>query len=105
MWTSTLWSLARTWGTVVGLGLDVVGAILVFNGVRVSLARANALEHIELPRLFDDVGSPENLERNKQLSIRRAAERCRASRWAALGLGCFILGFLLQIISGWPRRQ
>lgn len=105
MWTEELLSLTRTWGVVVGLGFDIMGAILVYNGVRVSLVKADALEQIELPRLFDDVGSSENLERNRQLSLRRAAERFRASRWAAFGLGCFILGFLLQIIGGWPRRQ
>ena len=97
------WSFLRTWGSALGLGLDIVGAGLVYFGVSVTIAKANALEEVEMPRLLGDLGSPENLERNKQLSVARAIERMRASRWAAAGLVFFILGFTLQAIGGWPR--
>ncbi len=98
-----LWSFLRTWGSVLGLGLDIVGAGLVYFGVSVTIAKANALEEVEMPRLLGDLGSPENLERNKQLSLSRAAERIRAGRWAAAGLWCFVFGFALQAVGSWPR--
>ena len=91
------------WGSVMGLGLNIIGAGLVYYGVRVSIAKANALEEVELPRLMDDLGSSENLERNRQLSHARAVERVRASRWAAAGLTCFVIGFVLQVIGSWPK--
>jgi hypothetical protein len=97
------WSCLRTWGSVIGLGFDVVGAVLVYYGIRISIAKANALEEVAIPVLMDDLGSPENIEENRQLSQDRAMERIRASRWAAAGLACFILGFLLQAVGSWPR--
>ena len=93
----------RTWGPVGGLTLDIVGAVLVYLGVRISIYKAGALEEVELPRLMDDLGSPENLRRNRELSHARALERLRSSKWAAAGLVCFILGFLLQAVGSWPR--
>lgn len=92
-----------TWGCVLGLCLDVVGTVVVFLGVRISIEKANALEEVELPRLMDDIGSPENLQRNKHLSLNRAKERVRASQWAGAGLICFLAGFLLQAIGSWPK--
>ena len=97
------WTLLSTWGSVIGLGFDIAGAVLVYFGVRITIAKANALEEVELPKLLGDLGSPENLERNRHLSLGRALERVRASRWAAAGLVCFVLGFALQAIGSWPK--
>jgi len=94
----------RQWGMVVGPALDLVGAVLVFQGVRIGLNHAIEIETVAIPRLFDDLGSEENLRQNEQLSAARAAERVRASRWALAGLLFFILGFSVQLTAGWPAN-
>ena len=93
----------RQWGMVVGPALDLVGAVLVFQGVRIGLRRAVEIEAVAVPRLFDDIGSPENIRKNEMLSAARAAERVKASRWAFAGLLFFIAGFSVQLTAGWPR--
>lgn len=98
-----IWPFLQLWGSVLGLGLDIIGACLVYFGIRIGIEKASALEEVELPRLMGDLGSPENLERNRQLSFARAGERVRASRSAAVGLACFVLGFMLQAIGSWPK--
>ncbi len=45
------WSFLQKWGAVLGLVLDIVGASLVYFGVKVTIAEANALEEVEMPRL------------------------------------------------------
>lgn len=97
------WSFIRTWGAVVGPGFDIVGAILVFKGVHVTIYRARALERTAPVVLIDDVGSPEIVEKNERFELERAKERLRASRWAAAGLAFLVLGFLCQVLAGWPR--
>lgn len=97
------WYFFRTWGSVLGLGLDIVGAILVYYGVRINFAKADALEEVAVPVLFDDLGSSENICQNKRLSHNRALERVKASRWATAGVVFLILGFLLQFIGNWPK--
>ena len=98
-----LWLQLRTWGSVIGLAFDIVGAILVYYGIRINIDKADALEQVKVPVLMDDLGSPENIRENQLLSRGRAFERVRASRWAAAGLLCFLLGFVLQAIGSWPK--
>lgn len=92
-----------TWGSVLGLIVDIFGAALVFRGVKISIEKANALEEVALATGIDGVGSQEILMRNKALSKNRASERVRASEWARWGLGCFLFGFILQGIASWPK--
>jgi hypothetical protein len=94
----------KRWGSVIGIGFDILAACLVWYGVRINIAKANALEEVALLHTFDDLGSPNNLARNEELSSARAAERVRASRWATIGLALFILGFLFQLLGDWPRN-
>lgn len=98
-----IWLFFRTWGSVLGLSLDIVGAVLVYYGIRINIARADALEQVVVPVMMDDLGSRENIKQNQDLSHGRALERLRASRWAAAGLALFVLGFALQAISSWPK--
>ena len=98
-----LWLFLRTWGSVIGLAFDIAGALLVYIGVRVTIARAFALEDIPVAKLFDDLGSPEMVEKHERLNDARAAERLRASRWARYGLVLFLVGFVLQAVGSWPK--
>ncbi len=95
--------LLRSWGSFVGLVFDIVGALLVYVGVRITIARATAIEQIHQVRLFDDLGDPELLKRNEAVAAERARERVRASAWAGIGLICFLIGFTLQAIGAWPK--
>ena len=97
------WYFVRTWGSVIGLAFNIAGALLVYAGVRVTIARAFQLEDIPVAKLFDDLGSPELVEKHERLNADRAAERMRASRWAQYGLTLFLIGFSLQAIGSWPR--
>lgn len=96
-------SFFRTWGAVVGLGFDFVGAILVYVGVRMSLIDALALEKPVVEMTINDLGSPETVAAAHAASEGRARERVRAGRWAFAGLLLFLLGFLLQAIGSWPK--
>jgi hypothetical protein len=97
------WLFVRTWGSVIGLAFDIAGALLVYAGVRVTLARAFQLEDIPVAKLYDDLGSPEMIKKHERLNAERAAERVRASRWAQYGLALFLVGFTLQAIGSWPK--
>jgi hypothetical protein len=92
------------WASVVGLALDIIGALLVYRGVHITVAKASALEQLELAKLIDDISSDEIIARNERLVNDRANERLRARNWAGFGLVCFIVGFALQTIGNWPKQ-
>jgi len=90
------------WLNVLGLVLDIVGAIILTRGLIVSNHQA-----VELGRGYAAISrggyevsgdpTPENL------ALPPVADRLRQSRSAKWGLAFLILGFLLQIIASWPR--
>ena len=92
----------QKWASVLGLVLDILGAVLVYLGVRITIDKANALEQVAVASMIDDV-SMRLVEQNEELSRARARERVRARNWAAAGLACFITGFILQAIGNWPK--
>jgi hypothetical protein len=94
----------RTWGSVLGLVFDIVGACLVYVGVRTSLAEALRLEAPVVPMTIDDIGGEGIVQRANEASNLRAQERLRAKRWSLVGLIFFLLGFLLQAIGSWPKQ-
>jgi len=97
--------LLQKWGPFVGLMFDIVGASLVYVGVRISIVRATAIEQIFQVRLFGDMGDPDLLRKNEEVADERARERVRASKWAMAGLICFVIGFILQAIGAWPSGK
>lgn len=96
-------SFLRTWVSVIGLGFDMVGAILIYVGVRMSLTDALVLEKPVVAMTIDDIGGAKALAAAHAASERRARERVRAARWALAGLTLFLLGFVLQAIGSWPK--
>jgi len=96
------WTFLRTWGGVIGPALDILGAVFVFIGVYVAPPKALALEQQAVQQTIGDIGTPEHDAKNEGFSRERALERLRTSRWAATGLLFFVVGFLCQIIGGWP---
>lgn len=98
-----VWALISKWGSVAGVTFDIVGAILVYHGVRIKIEKATAIEHIVLNNMIDDLGSPAVREANERLSAERASERVRGSRWAGIGLAFFVIGFVLQGLGSWPK--
>ncbi|MEK6592185.1 MAG: hypothetical protein AABZ67_03785 [Pseudomonadota bacterium] len=94
---------AQTWGSVFGLGFDIVGAVLVYLGVRTTLRQAFLLERRVVEETVDDIGAPELIAKNEAFNRDRARERARASQSAWWGLVFFVLGFALQAVSAWPN--
>jgi hypothetical protein len=103
MTAAEVFQYAQAWGAVVGLGFDIVGAILVYLGVRTPLRQAFLLERHVVGETIDDIGAPELLAKNEAFQRDRARERRRASQSAWWGLVFFVLGFALQAISAWPK--
>lgn len=98
-----VWSFVRIWGSALGPTLDVIGAVLVFVGVYISPPRALSVERNVIEETIDDIGAPELIAKNEGFNRARAFERLRASRWAAIGLGFVIAGFICQAIGGLPK--
>jgi len=103
MTAAEVFHYVQTWGAVVGLGFDIVGATLVYLGVRTPLRQAFLLERHVVGETIDDIGAPELLAKNEAFQRDRARERRRASQSAWWGLVFFVLGFALQAISAWPK--
>jgi hypothetical protein len=99
-----IWFFLRTWGSVIGLAFDIVGACLVYVGIRTSLAEALRLEAQVVPMTIGDIGGESMVQRANENSTRRAEERLRAKRWSFVGLVFFLLGFFLQAIGSWPKQ-
>ena len=97
------WSFLRTWGSVIGLAFDILGVILVYLGVRTSLAEALRLEAPIVPMTIDDIGGEAMVRKATESANSRAKERLRAKHWSLVGLVCFVLGFLLQGVGSWPK--
>jgi len=95
---------AQTWGAVIGLGFDIVGATFVYLSVRTTLREAFLLERqAVVGETTNDISAPELLAKNESFKRDRVRERTRASRIGWWGLVCFVLGFALQAISAWPN--
>ncbi len=92
-----------SWAAVLGPSLDAVGAIFVFNGIRISFKRAKELEKVAMPVTLDALGGATEAL-NQTFSENRATERVKASRWATAGLVFFVFGFGLQAFAGWPGK-
>ena len=101
-WLIGFYELLLTWGSFIGLGFDIAGASLVYLGVRISLVKALELEAPAVPMTIGDIGGPDLVQKANTISNLRARERIRAKNYALIGLGFFILGFLLQGIGSWP---
>lgn len=97
------WLFFSRWGSVLGVTFDIIGAVLVYVGVRINFRQAAMLEDIKVGKTIDDIGAPEILMWNEQQAVARARERVRAARWARVGLVFFIVGFALQAIGSWPK--
>lgn len=93
----------QTWGHVIGLSLDIVGATLVYRGVRTPLRQAFLLERQVVGESIAEIGAPELLAQNEVFKRDRARERSRASQYAWWGFVFFVVGFLIQTISVWPK--
>jgi type IV secretory pathway component VirB8 len=51
----------------------------------------------------EEIGAPELLAKNEAFKHDRAREQARASQIAWWGCVFFVLGFVLQAISAWPK--
>jgi hypothetical protein len=103
MTTAEVFQHAQAWSGVVGLAFDIVGAILVYLGVRTPLRQAFLLERQVVGKTIDEIGAPEVVAKNEAFQRDRARERTRASQSAWWGLVFFVLGFALQAVSAWPK--
>ena len=93
IWVAAPPGLSRHWLVVIGLGFDVVGALVLASGLVVSKKRA-----MELGRAWLHVKNrPE-----ANLQHPPVQDRLRQSRGALAGIGLLIVGFLLQIAGAWP---
>lgn len=81
-----MFSMDARWFSVVGLVLDMIGALLIARGIFVTEQQA-----IELTRARWDANPP------------AAADRLSQSRLAQVGLAILVFGFLLQVVGTWPR--
>lgn len=81
------------WLTIIGLVCDLVGAIFLAYGLIISKTEAI--------KLGSSYWAGEREEENlKSPPIR---DRLKQSRNASIGAVLLVLGFLLQIVGGWPR--
>jgi len=103
MTAAEVFQFAHSWGAVIGLGFDIVGATFVYLSVRTTLREAFLLERQVVGETVDDIGAPELLAKNESFKRDRVRERTRASQIAWWGLVSFVLGFALQAISAWPK--
>ena len=103
MIATEIFQFGQTWGAVIGLGFDIVGATFVYLAVRTTFREAFLLERQVVGETVDDIGAPELLAKNESFKRDRARERTRVSKIAWWGLVCFIIGFALQAISAWPK--
>lgn len=81
------------WLVVVGLVLDIVGAICLSYGL--ILSKRDALE-LGATRLMAD-------DDEKNMKLPQVVDRLKQSRNAAVGLVFLVAGFALQIVGSWPR--
>ena len=83
----------QRWFTVAGLIFDVIGVVII--AVPLVVSKRKAVE-IGAPHFAGDT-----LEENLRLPAVR--DRLQQSRLAKWGLGLIALGFVLQLVGGWPR--
>ena len=81
------------WFSVVGLLLDIAGAIVLTYGL--ILTKHQAVE-LSATRIMGDT-EEENLE------LPQVVDRLRQSRNAKVGLWLLVMGFLLQLVGNWPQ--
>ena len=81
------------WLNVIGLGLDIIGAIILSYGL--IIRRKSAIE-LGVSKWGGNTDE-ENLKQPKVKDI------LKQSRNAVIGLVILVLGFILQIIANWPN--
>ena len=81
------------WLNIIGLGLDIVGAIILSYGLIMCKKTAIELGVSKWGGNTDE----ENLKQPKVKDI------LKQSRNAVIGLVILVLGFVLQIIANWPN--
>jgi len=82
------------WWNVVGLTLNVIGALVVGWGFLITPAAAERRGQVVLG------GAPGD-QRNRELS--QVRERIAAARNTLTGLLLVVVGFLCQMYGSWPR--
>lgn len=81
------------WANIVGLFLDIIGAVFLAYGVIVSKKKAAELGPAYLGSDTDE----------QNLKIPSVRDRIKQSRNAIIGGLLLIAGFLFQIYGSWPR--
>jgi rRNA processing protein Gar1 len=82
------------WCTIIGLCLDIIGALFLAFGLIISKRKA-----VELGVAW--LADEENLEENYKTPP--VKDRIIQARNARIGIIFLVLGFVLQIIGSWPR--
>jgi len=81
------------WLNIIGLGLDIIGAIVLSYGLIIS--KKSAIE------LGTSRYSGETAKEN--LKLPKVKDRLKQSTNAIIGLVFLVGGFILQIIANWPN--
>lgn len=81
------------WLNIIGLSLDIIGAIIMSFGLIVS--KKDAIE-LGVSKWGGDTDT-ENLKQPKVRDI------LKQSRNAIIGLAILVLGFTVQIVANWPN--
>ncbi len=82
------------WVNIIGLGLDIIGAIFLSYSLVISKEKA-----IEL-----GVSRWSGKTEREKLKLPKVKDRLGQSRKAMLGLIFLVVGFILQIIANWPSK-
>ena len=88
----TLLGVGPGWLNVVGLSLDLAGAVVLASGLFVT---KRAALNLGLGRWASE--SPD-----ENLKLPQVRDRLRQSRNAWAGVVLLVVGFLMQIVAGWP---
>lgn len=83
----------------IGLVMDLVGVVLIWQGVRITRFAAQDLEQPVIPSTIDDIGGEAMAKMAELVSKKRVRERMRPDRWTKIGLVFLIAGFSLQLCA------
>lgn len=106
-----------TWLIVIGLGLDILGAILIVGPIRhgrrmfkrLSEVVKEIIENMQKAKegKLEKVTPENNKERIEQLAFilnDRLIEELEGYKKIVLGIAILVLGFILQIIRNWLQN-
>jgi hypothetical protein len=85
-------SIDQKWFSIIGLFIDLIGAILI--GMSVVVKKKEAIE-LGLSRICSDV-------EEENLTLPQVQDRLRQSRNTVIGFMVLAAGFIFQIIGSWP---